>query len=272
MTAGPGTPDSAWSGGAVTERAYCVLAPNPGPMTLDGTNTWVLREPGAEVVAVLDPGPLDRHHHQRVVRHLDGLGARVGVVLLTHDHPDHAEGAADFAAAVGAEVRAPRSADLTDGQTVEVGGLELRILRTPGHTSDSVSILLPADGCLLTGDTVLGRGTTVVAWPDGALAPYLSSLGRLADEIASGAVRTILPGHGPIVADPQPWVEFYLTHRRERLDQVRSAMAAGASTPYEVVEIVYAEVPTHLWGAAELSVRAQLDYLTERGDAADRRR
>jgi glyoxylase-like metal-dependent hydrolase (beta-lactamase superfamily II) len=272
MTSGTAAASRAWSSGAATDRAYCVLAPNPGPMTLDGTNTWVLQEPGSDVVAVLDPGPLDPHHHERVRRQVESTGARVGAVLLTHDHPDHAQGAAAFAAGVGATVRAPRSGDLVDGQVVDLGGLELRIVGTPGHTSDSVSILIPADQCLLTGDTVLGRGTTVVAWPDGALAPYLSSLERIAGLIAAGAVRTILPGHGPTVSDPGAWLEFYLTHRGERLDQVAAAVAMGARTPREVVQIVYADVPGQLWDAAELSVRAQLDYLTARGDAADRGR
>ena len=111
---------------------------------------------------------------------------------------------------------------------------------------------------VLTGDTILGRGTTVVAHPDGRLGPYLKSLTRLAE--LRGAM--LLPGHGPVRPDVAAVAAEYLAHRQERLDQVRAALAAGARTPHEVVEVVYADVDRTLWPAAEQSVRAQLDYLT----------
>ncbi len=256
---------TAWSGGTVTDRARCVLAPNAGPMTLDGTNTWVLRDPDARRSIVVDPGPLDDGH----LAALHEAADPVGVVLLSHRHLDHAEGARAFAEAASCGVRAldPEfrlgSEGLADGDVVEVDGLEVRVVATPGHSSDSLSFVLPAESAVLTGDTVLGRGTTVVAHPDGQLGAYLGSLRRLRDLAESAEVTRVWPGHGPLIDDALAVIEGYLAHRAERLEQVREAVAAGASTPREVVERVYADVDPVLWPAAELSVRAQLEYLEQ---------
>ena len=259
-----------WTGGPWGDSVRCVLAPNAGPMTLDGTNTWVLARPGASLAVVVDPGPADEGHLQAVRDAAAAGGARVGLVLLTHSHPDHAEGAQRFAELTGAPVRALDPAfrlgseGLADGDVVELGGLEIRVVGTPGHTSDSLSFLLAGDGGLLTGDTVLGRGSTVIAYPDGRLGDYLDSLHRLADLVGGGpggAVTAVLPGHGPVLTDPAGAIEGYLLHRGERLAQVAAAVSAGARTPAAVVEVVYAEVDRALWPMAELSVRAQLDYL-----------
>jgi glyoxylase-like metal-dependent hydrolase (beta-lactamase superfamily II) len=230
-------------------------------MTLDGTNTWILLEPGAGSAVVVDPGPEHEGHLRAVIEVVHDLGAVVGLTLLTHAHPDHGEGAARFAELTRAPVLATADGSLRDGQVVRHDGLEVEVIATAGHSSDSVCFLVRADAALLTGDTVLGRGTTVVAWPDGALAPYLTSLARIGTLIDHGVVRTVLPGHGPVVADPGVWVRWYLDHRRERLDQVRAAVGEGAQGARAVVERVYADVPRGLWDAAELSVRAQLDYL-----------
>jgi glyoxylase-like metal-dependent hydrolase (beta-lactamase superfamily II) len=253
-------------------RATRILAPNPGPMTLEGTNTWLLVEPGNSVGVVVDPGPEHEGHLHAVLGAAAALDVRVGLVLLTHRHPDHAEGANRFAQlAGGVPVRAldPRyrlgAEGLGDGDVVQFGGLEIRVVGTPGHTSDSLSFLVPADRTVLTGDTVLGRGTTVVAHPDGRLADYLASLRRLRDLAAADEITTVLPGHGPVLTDALAAVEGYLTHRAQRLVQVERAVAAGARTPREVVERVYADIDRAVWPAAELSVRAQLDYLAETG-------
>ena len=243
----------------VTPTAGVVLAPNPGPMTLDGTNTWVLRDPASESCVVIDPGPLHEPHLAEVA----ALGP-VDVVLLTHGHPDHSEGARRFAELTGARVRALDPAHrlgdegLGEGDVVAAAGLELRVLATPGHSSDSLSFVL-ADA-VLTGDTVLGRGTTVVAHPDGVLGEYLASLRRLRE---LGGL-TVLPGHGPELPSAGAAAEAYLAHREERLEQVRAALAAGATTPEQVVATVYADVDRALWPAATLSVRAQLAYLRDR--------
>jgi glyoxylase-like metal-dependent hydrolase (beta-lactamase superfamily II) len=244
-----------------TTRALRLLAPNPGPMTLDGTNTWVLREPGAESCVVVDPGPLDETHLTRVADH-----GPVQLIVLTHGHLDHSEGAARLHEITGAPVVARDRAwcigadPLRDGPVSDVAGLDWLTLLTPGHSSDSVCLLLPADRALLTGDTILGRGTTVVAHPDGRLADYLDSLQRLRD-LAATDVGTLLPGHGPVVDAPVEVLDFYVAHRKERLEQVREAAAAGASDAAAVVRVVYADVDPALWPAAEKSVEAQLDYL-----------
>ena len=261
----------AWAGGSFGERGTCVLAPNPGIMTLDGTNTWVLREPGGRRSVVVDPGP-------SLVEHLDAVAevaGEVAVVLLTHHHADHAEAAREFAERVGAGVRALDPAyrlgseGLVDGDVVEVDGLEIRVVGTPGHSGDSLSFWLPADGAVLTGDTVLGRGTTVVAHPDGTLGAYLDSLDRLHALAAAHEVSSIWPGHGPVIGDALAALDHYIAHRRQRLEQVEAALAtlgtpAAEADPRAVVEVVYADVDPVLWGAAELSVRAQLAYLAER--------
>jgi glyoxylase-like metal-dependent hydrolase (beta-lactamase superfamily II) len=236
-------------------------------MTLDGTNTWVLSAPGAGAAVVVDPGPADEGHLEGVVRAARERDARIALVLLTHGHLDHSESARAFAGRLGVPVRALDPAQrlgeegLAGGDVVEVGGLVVEVVATPGHTADSLSFVLPGSGGLLTGDTVLGRGTTVVAHPDGRLADYLDSLRRLEELVASRGLVDLLPGHGPALRDPLPVVREYLRHRAERLEQVRSAVAAGARTAREVVERVYADVPRAVWPAAELSVRAQLDYL-----------
>lgn len=249
---------------ALTDRATCVLAPNPSSMTLDGTNTWVLAEPGGGPGAVVDPGPLDEAHLQAVAAAAAQRGIDVEVVLLTHRHLDHEEGADRLAELVGAPVRSVERGTLGADEVVRAGGLEVRVVPTPGHTSDSVCFLLPAESTLLTGDTVLGRGTTVVAWPDGQLAPYLDSLERLRRLVDEAGVRVLLPGHGGPLTDPAAVLDAYAAHRRERLEQVRAAVEGGAGDDVEaVVERVYADVPREVWPAARLSVRAQLDYLRE---------
>jgi len=252
--------------GMGSERAWCVLAPNPSPMTLDGTNTWVIAEPGASSVLVVDPGPDDEEHLRRVVDVASAGDRRVTQIVLTHGHPDHSAGAARFAELTGAPVGALDPAfrlgneGLAAGAVLDAGGSELRVVATPGHTADSLSLLLTADGALLTGDTVLGRGTTVIA-SDGSLGDYLRTLDELRSLADEAGLRVLLPGHGPLLSDPAGVLDYYITHRKERLDQVRAALAAGARTPAEVVEIVYADVDRSLWPAAEQSVRAQLDYL-----------
>jgi len=232
-------------------------------MTLDGTNTWILRARDFGPSIVVDPGPADEAHLSAVA----DVAGQVRVVLLTHGHLDHSEGARAFAELVGCGVRALDPTfryggeGLHDGDVLEVDGLEVRVVGTPGHTSDSLSFLLPADGAVLTGDTVLGRGTTVVAHPDGRLGAYLGSLRTLRDLAERHEAQAIWPGHGPVLDEALPVIDYYLAHRAERLDQVRDALARGAVEPMDVVRAVYADVDERLWPAAELSVRAQLDYL-----------
>jgi glyoxylase-like metal-dependent hydrolase (beta-lactamase superfamily II) len=243
----------------VTESASVLLADNPGLMTLEGTNTWVLRGPGSHEVVIVDPGPEDDEHIARVA----ALG-RIALVLISHRHGDHTDGIDKLVGLTGAPVRAADSqflrgdgALLTDGETIEAAGLTMTVLRTPGHTADSLSFVL--DDAVLTADTVLGRGTSVIDTEDGSLAEYLESLHRL----RGLGRRTVLPGHGPELADLRAAASGYLAHREERLAQVRSALRdlGDDATARQIVEHVYVDVDEELWDAAEWSVQAQLDYL-----------
>ncbi|MGH3399407.1 MAG: MBL fold metallo-hydrolase [Streptosporangiaceae bacterium] len=262
---GPGPID-----GSGTARARCVLAPNPSPMTLDGTNTWLIAEPGSATVIIIDPGPLDEGHLLRVRDEVAEAGRRVAVIVLTHRHSDHSAGAVRLAELTGAPVRAvdPRQRlgdeGLSAGDVLTGAGCELRVLATPGHSSDSVCLQLPADGAVLTGDTVLGRGTTVIGG-DGSLADYLGSLRSLRALADETDLRVLLPGHGPLLAQPARTLDYYLAHRAQRLTEVRAALAAGDTTPAQIVERVYADVPREVWPAAQMAVRSQLDYLATEG-------
>jgi glyoxylase-like metal-dependent hydrolase (beta-lactamase superfamily II) len=247
-------------------RVTRVLAPNPSPLTLEGTNTFVVGEPGASTAVVIDPGPDDEGHAAAVVRACGGRG--VDLVLLTHTHVDHAEGARAFAGRVGAPLAAlapgwasPGAPDLAAGDPVVTAGLELRPLPTPGHAADHCCFELAADRAVFTGDHVLGRGTTVVEWPGGDMSAYLASLELLAEL----RPERLYPGHGPLVPDAVARVGGYLAHRLDREAQVLAALAAGDRTPAEVVARVYAAVDPALHPAAELSVRAHLAKLVREG-------
>jgi glyoxylase-like metal-dependent hydrolase (beta-lactamase superfamily II) len=241
-------------------------APNPGPMTLDGTNTWVISN-ADQGALVIDPGPAIESHLEAVFA--AGQPKLLGIVL-THRHLDHSEGAGLLAEWAGCSVRAADpefrigTEGLAAGELITIGSITVEVVETPGHTSDSRSLLITGpDGVsrLITGDMVLGRGTTVITHPDGDLAAYFRSLDVLEALVATQNVAELLPGHGPIVSDPVAWLSFYRRHREERLDQVRAALAAGDRTPSEVVARVYSDVDRSLWPAAEQSVRAQLEYL-----------
>jgi glyoxylase-like metal-dependent hydrolase (beta-lactamase superfamily II) len=212
-------------------------------------------------MVVVDPGP---DHAEHVARLAD-LGP-IPLVLISHRHGDHTDGIDALVDATGATVRSVGSGFLRglggflrDGEVIDAAGLRIRVLATPGHTADSVSFVL--DDAVLTADTVLGRGTTVLDDEDGSLAAYLDSLHRLRDL----GRRRVLPGHGPELDDLAAVVEIYIAHRQERLEQVRSALRTlgDDATPRRVVEHVYADVDEKLWDAAESSVRAQLEYLRE---------
>ncbi|AFM19488.1 Zn-dependent hydrolase, glyoxylase [Mycolicibacterium chubuense NBB4] len=244
----------------VTETASVLLCENPGLMTLDGTNTWVLRGPGSDEMVVIDPGPDDKDEH---IERLAELGP-IPLVLISHRHGDHTGGIDRMVDLTGAVVRSVGSGfqrglggPLADGEVIDAAGLRITVMATPGHTADSVCFLL--DDAVLTADTVLGRGTTVIDKEDGDLGDYLESLRRL----HGLGHRMVLPGHGPDLQDSAAVTETYLAHREERLDQVRAAVRelGEDATTRQVVEHVYTDVDEKLWDVAEWSVQAQLNYL-----------
>jgi glyoxylase-like metal-dependent hydrolase (beta-lactamase superfamily II) len=245
----------------VTGTASVLLCNNPGLMTLEGTNTWVLRGPGSDEMVVVDPGPDDDEHIAKIAE----LGT-IPLVLISHKHDDHTGAIDKIVDRTGAVVRSVGSGFLrglggpfVDGEVIDAAGVRIKVMATPGHTADSVSFLL--DDAVLTADTVLGRGTTVIDNEDGSLGEYMESLRRL----HGLGQRTVLPGHGPDLDDLQAVSAMYLTHREERLDQVRAALRAlgDDATARQIVEHVYTDVDEKLWDAAEWSVQAQLDYLRD---------
>ena len=243
----------------VTDTASVLLCNNPGLMTLDGTNTWVLRGPGSDDMVVVDPGPDDDEHIEKIAE----LGT-IPLVLISHKHDDHTGAIDKIVDRTGAVVRSVGSGflrglggPLVEGEVIDAAGLRITVMATPGHTADSVSFLL--DDAVLTADTVLGRGTTVIDNEDGSLGEYMESLRRL----HGLGRRTVLPGHGPDLDDLEAVSAMYLAHREERLDQVRAALRAlgDDASARQIVEHVYTDVDEKLWDAAEWSVQAQLDYL-----------
>jgi glyoxylase-like metal-dependent hydrolase (beta-lactamase superfamily II) len=243
----------------VTETASVLLCNNPGLMTLDGTNTWVLRGPGSDEMVIVDPGPDDHEHIAKIAE----LGA-IPLVLISHKHEDHTGAIDKIVERTGAVVRSVGSGflrglcgPLTEGEVIDAAGLRITVMATPGHTADSVSFVL--DDAVLTADTVLGRGTTVIDNEDGSLGEYMESLRRL----HGLGQRTVLPGHGPDLDDLEAVSAMYLAHREERLDQVRGALRVlgDDASARQIVEHVYTDVDEKLWDAAEWSVQAQLYYL-----------
>jgi glyoxylase-like metal-dependent hydrolase (beta-lactamase superfamily II) len=233
-------------------RVLRVLAPNPGPFTLEGTNTWIV---GEEPSVVIDPGPDDAGHLLAVIDAAEPVAA----ILMTHHHPDHAPGAVRLADTARAPVHAfrpeHRERPLRDGDLVEGGPVAIRVVHTPGHTADHVAFLVEEEGMLFTGDAVLGRGSSVIDPPEGDMAAYLRSLRAMLDL----RPRTIYPGHGPVVFDAMGRLEEYAAHRSLRERQVLEALAAGRATPEEIVAVVYEdEVPPEMFPAAARSVLAHL--------------
>jgi glyoxylase-like metal-dependent hydrolase (beta-lactamase superfamily II) len=244
-------------------RVIRVLAPNPGIRELEGTNTWVVGDPPA---IVIDPGP-DLPEHLREVERTAG---RVDVIALTHDHPDHAPGAARLASWTGARVLGARPSEgwepARDGDTIASGGVRLDVLATPGHAPDHLAFFERGTRALFTGDAVLGRGTSVIDPPEGDLVAYLRSLRRMLEL----SPRTIYPGHGPVALNATAKLEEYLDHRAIREEQVLSTLAEGPRTSAEIVAAIYEAYPPEVFALAERSVLAHLLKLEAEG-RADRR-
>lgn len=232
-----------------------VVAPNPGPYTGPGTNTWIVE--AGPVVAVIDPGPDDDAHLEALNERLEG--AAVGVVLVTHSHPDHLPLAERFARPHHASVR--RYPELGDGDVVNVGTLKITALHTPGHSADHLCFFILGDGALFTGDLVLGRGSSMVTYPEGDVAAYLRSLDRL----ARLRPRILFPGHWDPVTDAMGKIAEYKQHRLEREAQVLAEVKRGGGTAAELTGRVYGALDDKLMVAAEMTLRAHLRKLVDDG-------
>ena len=238
-------------------RVHLVRADNPGPFTLEGTNTWVVV--AGDGAWVIDPGPLLPAHLGAVARVVASAGVPWRGVLLTHDHPDHAEGVAGLLLRTGpAPVHAARGdvdVLLEDGDRIG----PLRAIATPGHAPDHLAFV--AGDRLFSGDAVLGRGSVFV-WPTpGALRGYLAALERLRGR----GLRTIHPGHGPAVDDAEAKLAEYLAHRAEREERLVAALNGGARSVEALLDAAWSEVPDVLRPAAAVTLAAHLDKLGEEG-------
>jgi glyoxylase-like metal-dependent hydrolase (beta-lactamase superfamily II) len=227
-------------------------------MTLDGTNSYAISAADETGSVIVDPGPADAGHIAKLV------ALRPELILVTHRHADHTAASAELHRLTGAPVRAADPAychagdPLVDGELIEAGGVSIRVVATPGHTDDSVCLHLPDDGSMLTGDTILGRGTTVL---DGSLSDYLHSL----EQLRGFGNLQVLPAHGPELPSLADACDQLLAHRQMRLDQVRSALdRLGAdATVQQIADAVYPDVAPAIRFAAEHSVRSQLEYLRQ---------
>ncbi len=273
----PADPRTTWSLPEIGQMARTValeplvtrvLAPNPSGMTLDGTNTYLVGEPGSGQAVLIDPGPDDPAHFNRVTASLAERQARCVAILVTHHHWDHAEAAlpwgAHFDAAVAAAdpvVAGPDGRVLQPGERLRLAGTTIEVVPTPGHCADHLAFRIES-GAVLVGDHVLGRGTSVVTYPEGDVLAYLESLRRVHDL----GPAALYPGHGPaLTEDPMAVLDFYLAHRVFREQQIMTLLAAGVQSVSAVVEVIYADVARSLWPAARQSTLAALAKLEAQG-------
>jgi glyoxylase-like metal-dependent hydrolase (beta-lactamase superfamily II) len=232
-----------------------VVAPNPGPYTGPGTNTWIVD--AGPVVAVIDPGPDDESHLEALNRHL--VGRTVSVVLVTHSHPDHLPLAERFARPHHASVR--RYPELGDGDIVRAGNTNLTALHTPGHSADHLCFWIPEAGMMFTGDLILGQGSSMVTYPEGDVAAYLRSLDRLAEL----EPHILFPGHWDPVKDAVGKIDEYRRHRLEREAQIQAEVRRRDGTAPELTRRVYGDLDSKLMVAAEMTLRAHLRKLVDDG-------
>ncbi|MEO1199326.1 MAG: MBL fold metallo-hydrolase [Pseudomonadota bacterium] len=277
---------SAPQAGSITDLGhdiYRVIAPNPSAFTFTGTASYVL---GGDHLAIIDPGPDDDAHYDRLVEVI--AGRPVHHIIVTHTHRDHVALADRLAQALGAETVGatftPRDGSdgtsgldaahdqdfmpdiaLSDGMRLNTAGVTLEAIATPGHAANHFALGLEDTGVVFTGDHVMGWSTSVVAPPDGHMGDYMRSL----EKLLTRNDTLYLPGHGDRIGRPERFVRGLITHRRQRETKILDALRAGDRTIGEIVKRAYPGLDPKLVGAASLSTRAQLIYLTEQGLARE---
>jgi glyoxylase-like metal-dependent hydrolase (beta-lactamase superfamily II) len=256
----------------VAARVVRVLAPNPSPMTLEGTNSYLVVA-GGHAIAI-DPGPPDRTHVERLAAAAGALGATIDAIAVTHGHPDHAPGAALLHALTGAPVVAHAAASypvqrrVGEGERIIAGDAVLDVVEAPGHARDHLVFGLADAAALFTGDVIVGRGTVVIAPPNGEMRAYQATLRRLRDEF--GNARTIYGGHGEAIDDPAAKIAEYIAHRATREAELLAELEEGERTIPELVTRVYRNVSPALWPAAARQVLAYAIALEREGRIASR--
>jgi glyoxylase-like metal-dependent hydrolase (beta-lactamase superfamily II) len=256
-----------------------VTANNPGPFTFKGTGTYIV---GRGEVAVIDPGPDDPAHLRAILAAV--TGERVSHIVITHHHSDHSPLAGPLKARTGAPiygcaVASPAEDDtgvkmeaghdldfrpdvsLCGGGTVSGAGWMLEAIPTPGHTSNHLCYAFPQENACFTGDHIMGWSTTVITPPDGDMSDYLASL----DAIRVRKFDTLWPTHGPPIRDVEAFIQAYIDHRQERVDQILRALKAGPARIRELVPTLYADVDARLHPAAARSMEAAMIHLARKG-------
>jgi len=250
-------------------RVRRVLAPNPSPLTLEGTNSYLIFA-GARAIAI-DPGPPIAAHVDALVAVAAARAATIAAIAVTHGHPDHAPAAAMLHARTNAPVYGhanatfPTDCVVGEGDRIDIADASgeiasLHVIDAPGHARDHLVFSYAREGALFTGDVVIGFGTIVIAPPYGDMRAYQRTLARLRDEF--GDVRTIYGGHGAPIVDPRAKLDEYIAHRERRETEILAALAEGERTIPELVAAIYANVARVLWPAAARQVLAYLIALT----------
>ena len=259
-------------------RVLRVLAPNPSPLTLEGTNSYLIFA-GARAIAI-DPGPPIDAHVEALVAAAAANAATIAAIAVTHGHPDHAPAAAMLRARTNAPVYGHANATFPvdrvvgEGARIDIadaGGeiASLHVIDAPGHARDHLVFSYARERALFTGDVVIGFGTIVIAPPHGDMRAYQRTLARLRDE--HGDARTIYGGHGAAISDPRAKLDEYIAHRERRETEILTELAIGERTIPELVAAIYANVARVLWPAAARQVLAYLIALEREGSVRSRK-
>lgn len=253
-----------------------LVAPNPDPYTLSGTNTWLVSDTASATTVLVDPGPMISSHVEETLTYLKNRGLDLEAIVLTHGHDDHSDAVDALRARTGAPVRAVdpnwcrEASPLTDGGMVGQGTAAMQCVLAPGHTFDSACFVLESAQALLTGDTVLGGSSTMIDHPDGSLVSYFESMTTLQRITSMEGIKWLLPGHGEPQKDAGDVLVDEVRHRRMRVAQVDRLLGSTPDlTDEEVVDSLYPDLNPILREGARQNVAAARELLNSRPSTPD---